>query len=155
MTLFAKNNLVFYCPLNGEIAPLSKTPSDAFSHDLLGTGIVIFPNENKVYAPTDAKINFIFPTKHAIGFETKSGYEYLIHVGIDTNQLKGNGFKLHVQSGDYVKQGQLLLDFDLDLIQSHGLSIATPVVFPNASQIDVLKYGQAKANDKLLIVKRK
>lgn len=100
MGLFSKHNLIFLSPLDGEAAPLSKIPDHAFSQGLLGAGLVIFPTKNKVYAPTDGKIDFIFPTKHAIGFETKEGFEYLIHVGIDTYKLKGDGFQLHVEAGD-------------------------------------------------------
>lgn len=157
MGLFSKHNLTFHCPLDGEAAPLSKIPDHAFSQGLLGAGLVIFPTKNKVYAPTDGKVDFIFPTKHAIGFETKEGFEYLIHVGIDTYKLGGEGFQLHVEAGDHVTQGQLLLEFDPERILYQGLSTATPIVFPNAHKdcIDVLKYGTVNANDELLTLKRK
>ncbi|MCQ4987213.1 PTS glucose transporter subunit IIA, partial [Anaerostipes caccae] len=88
MALLSKGKEVFGCPMDGEVRPLSETPDRAFADGLLGDGVVIFPSGDKVFALSAAKVNFTFPTRHAVGLETKSGYEYLIHVGINTNQLK-------------------------------------------------------------------
>lgn len=157
MSLFSKHVLHFYCPMDGEAAPLSETPDYAFSQEMMGRGVVIFPTGNKVYAPTDAKIDFTFPTRHAIALKAKSGEEYLIHVGIDTYKLNGKGFMLHVKSGDIVQHGQLLLEFDLDYINSQGLSPATPIVFPDVykKKLEIETFGPVSANDKLLEIRKK
>lgn len=156
MSLFSKHILDFYCPIEGTSAPLSKTPDCSFSKELMGCGVVIFPTDNKVYAPTDAKIDFIFPTKHALALKAKSGEEYLIHVGIDTYKLKGEGFTLHVKPGEFVKQGELLMEFNLNYIKTQGLSPATPIIFPNAEKknLTILSFGSVVAHEKILEIKR-
>lgn len=156
MALFSKGKEVFGCPMDGEVRPLNETPDRAFAEGLLGDGVVIFPSGDKVFAPSAAKVNFTFPTRHAVGLETKSGYEYLIHVGINTNQLRGEGFYIYVEPGDYVNKGQLLLEFDQKLLKEKNLSEATPIVFANVERdnIEVLKAGRVKANEDLMVVKK-
>lgn len=156
MALFSRGKEVFGCPMDGEVRPLEETPDEAFAKGLLGDGAVVFPSGDKVFAPSDAKVNFMFPTRHAIGLETKSGHEYLIHVGIDTNKLKGEGFHIYVEPGDFVNKGQLLLEFDRELLRERKLSEATPIVFANVEKdnIEVLRAGKVKANEDLMIVKK-
>lgn len=156
MALFSKGKEIFSCPIEGEVQPLHNTPDGAFAQGMMGDGIVIFPTGKQVFAPADARVNFTFPTRHAMQLETTSGIEFLIHVGIDTNTLKGEGFQVFVGPKEMVKKGQLLMEFDIELIQHHALSTATPVVFANVNKenIEVLKDGYVNAKEDLLIVKK-
>ena len=99
----------------------------------MGEGVVIEPSGNKVYAPCDATVTALFSTLHAVGLTTDDGVEVLVHVGMDTVELNGEGFTAYVAQGDRVRAGQLLLEFDADLIRSKGYSLATPFVVANAS----------------------
>ncbi len=100
----------------------------------MGDGFVVFPEDNAVYAPCDASVEVVFPTKHAIGLTSEKGNEILIHVGLDTVTLNGEGFTTFVEVGDKVTKGQKLLEFDSEFIKSKGLSTATPVVFTNMTE---------------------
>ncbi|KFI03210.1 glucose-specific PTS transporter subunit IIBC [Bacillus spizizenii] len=133
----------FIYPLKGETVSLTDVPDQVFSKKMMGEGFAIDPSEGKVVAPADGEIVSIFPTKHAIGFMSAGGTEILIHVGIDTVKLNGEGFKAHVTSGQAVKQGELLLTFDLDYIKQHAASAVTPVIFTNVSEED-MKHIQMK-----------
>lgn len=133
----------FIYPLKGETVSLGDVPDQVFSERMMGEGFAINPTEGKVVAPADGEIVSIFPTKHAIGFMSAGGTEILIHVGIDTVKLNGEGFEAHVTSGQAVKQGELLLTFDLDYIKQHAASAVTPVIFTNISE-DNMKHIQMK-----------
>ena len=148
-------NEVIYSPLKGDIKLISETPDPTFAQKMMGDGIVIFPTEGKVYAPCDCTVQFIFPTKHAIGLKSNNGIEMLIHIGIDTVKLNGEGFTIHVQDGDEIKRGDLLIEFDLDFISSHAPSCATPLVFTNLDdhQIELLKLGHVSYHDEIIRVK--
>ncbi|MGV4321975.1 glucose-specific PTS transporter subunit IIBC [Bacillus mojavensis] len=124
----------FIYPVQGEILSLSDVPDPVFSEKMMGEGFAIDPTEGKVVAPADGEIVSIFPTKHAIGFTSAGGTEILIHVGIDTVKLNGKGFEAHVTSGQTVKQGELLLTFDLNDIKQHAASAITPIIFTNVSE---------------------
>jgi PTS system beta-glucosides-specific IIC component len=126
-------------PIQGEILPLSKVKDSAFSEGLLGQGFGIEPSEGKVYAPCDGTIMTLFPTKHAIGLISDNGAEVLIHVGLDTVKLDGQYFESHVEQGQHVKQGDLLLTFDIDAIKAAGFSVQTPVIITNTQDyVDVV-----------------
>jgi PTS system beta-glucosides-specific IIC component len=126
-------------PIQGEILPLSKVKDSAFSEGLLGQGFGIEPSEGKVYAPCDGTIMTLFPTKHAIGLISDNGAEVLIHVGLDTVKLDGQYFESHVEQGQHVKQGDLLLTFDIDAIKATGFSVQTPVIITNTQDyVDVV-----------------
>ncbi|MGY0431393.1 glucose-specific PTS transporter subunit IIBC [Bacillus rugosus] len=133
----------FIYPLKGETVSLTDVPDQVFSEKMMGEGFAIDPSEGKVVAPADGEIVSIFPTKHAIGFMSAGGTEILIHVGIDTVKLNGEGFETYVTSGQAVKQGELLLTFNLDYIKQHAVSAVTPVIFTNASEED-MKHIQMK-----------
>ncbi|WP_069839759.1 glucose-specific PTS transporter subunit IIBC [Bacillus sp. F56] len=133
----------FIYPLKGETVSLGDVPDQVFSEKMMGEGFAIIPSEGKVVAPADGEIVSIFPTKHAIGFMSAGGTEILIHVGIDTVKLNGEGFEAHVTSGQAVKQGELLLTFDLNYIKQHAASAVTPVIFTNISE-DNMKHIQMK-----------
>lgn len=124
----------FVLPINGRVIPLADVPDQAFSEKMMGDGFAIDPIGNMVVAPVDGKIETIFPTKHAIGLKTENGYEILIHVGLDTVKLNGEGFDVLVNAGDKVKKGQKLMSFDLDKIKREVPSVITPVVFTNLNE---------------------
>ncbi|HEL0597366.1 TPA: PTS beta-glucoside transporter subunit IIBCA [Streptococcus equi subsp. zooepidemicus] len=130
--LSAKQSI--YAPMVGTVLPLSEVPDETFSSKLLGEGLAILPNEEYVYAPFDGEVITLFPTKHAIALKNAKGVDVLIHVGIDTVELKGQGFEQLVKAGDTVKQGQPLLRIDLELIGSKGYSLVTPFVVTNSSE---------------------
>ncbi|MBG3395597.1 PTS transporter subunit IIABC [Staphylococcus aureus] len=119
---------IVHAPLTGEVTPLSEVPDQVFSEKMMGDGIAIKPSQGEVRAPFNGKIQMIFPTKHAIGLVSDSGLELLIHIGLDTVKLNGEGFTLHVEEGQEVKQGDLLINFDLDYIRNHAKSDITPII---------------------------
>ncbi|HIA7013691.1 TPA: glucose-specific PTS transporter subunit IIBC, partial [Staphylococcus aureus] len=119
---------IVHAPLTGEVTPLSEVPDQVFSEKMMGDGIAIKPSQGEVRAPFNGKVQMIFPTKHAIGLVSDSGLELLIHIGLDTVKLNGEGFTLHVEEGQEVKQGDLLINFDLDYIRNHAKSDITPII---------------------------
>jgi len=126
------NILDILAPISGTLVHLENVPDPAFAGKHMGEGIAIQPNEGKLYAPFDGTVAHVMDkSKHAIILEHSSGIQLLIHIGLDTVSLKGQGFTLHVQSGDMIQAGQLLIEFDTDMIQSSGLSIITPVIVPD------------------------
>ncbi|MDR1771727.1 MAG: beta-glucoside-specific PTS transporter subunit IIABC [Hungatella sp.] len=118
-------------PLKGKIVQLDQVKDNAFSSGALGKGVAVLPEEGVLYAPADGTITALFPTGHAIGMMTSEGAEVLIHVGMDTVQLNGKGFTMSAAVGDYVKKGQELLRFDLEMIGEAGYSLVTPVLVSN------------------------
>ncbi len=122
---------VLKSPLTGNIVALKDVPDEVFSSGLLGKGIAVEPTVGKVIAPADAEVTTLFPTGHAIGLSTSKGAEMLIHIGMDTVKMEGRGFKTHVAQGDHVKQGQLLIEFDIDMIKKAGYPVITPVLVTN------------------------
>lgn len=124
----------FYCPMKGAIAPITEINEPAFSEKMMGDGVFFIPEEGKVYAPCDCEISFVFPTRHAIGLKTESGLEALIHVGLDTVSLEGEGFDVKVHEADKVKKGDLLMEFDLDYIKEHATGIETPFLITNLEE---------------------
>ncbi|WP_058486553.1 glucose PTS transporter subunit IIA [Defluviitalea phaphyphila] len=142
------------CPLDGKVVELSEVPDQVFAGKMMGDGYAIIPKDNKVYAPIDGKIEVLFPTKHAIAIKTSEGLEVLIHIGIDTVNLKGEGFIAYVNQGDTVKKGDLLLEFDTAIIKEKAKSHITPVVLTNmdiVSDISV-NFGDKTHGDKVVTV---
>ncbi|MCM1127463.1 MAG: beta-glucoside-specific PTS transporter subunit IIABC [Lachnospiraceae bacterium] len=141
-----------YAPITGKMIPLSDVEDEVFSSGALGGGVAFVPSVGEVYAPCDGVIATFFPTGHAIGMTAEDGAEVLIHVGMDTVALKGEGFTPMAKEGDKVKKGQLLLKFDIDLITQKGYKTVTPVILTNV-EADNLKpsdYGEVSAGDKAL-----
>jgi PTS system D-glucosamine-specific IIC component len=124
----------FVAPLKGELKPITEVPDQVFAGKMMGDGFAIVPAEGTIVSPVNGKIVNLFPTKHAIGILSDSGREILIHVGIDTVNLKGQGFETLVSENDIVDQGQPLLKVDLDYIKEHATSTITPVVFTNLAE---------------------
>ena len=123
--------VVISSPIKGETIKLEDIEDAAFATGVLGQGLAIKPTEGKVVSPVSGEITTLFPSLHAIGITSDEGVEILIHVGLDTVQLEGKGFKAHVKQGDKIVKGQELVTFDIDFIQESGYSIVTPVVVTN------------------------
>lgn len=115
-------------PMNGQAVPLEQVPDEVFSQKVLGDGLAIIPSEGKIYSPVDGEISSIAETKHAYGFTSADGLEVLVHFGLETVSLKGEGFTPHVQEGDKVKTGDLVAEVDVELLKSKGLNLITPVL---------------------------
>lgn len=124
-------------PITGRVVDLSEVPDPVFAEKMVGDGVAIYPTGNKVVAPCDGKVVQIFPTNHAVGIETTSGVDLLIHVGIDTVELKGEGFKRMVEEGTVVKKGDVLLEMDLEKIKAAGKPIITPFIITNADAVTI------------------
>ncbi|MBS4196295.1 N-acetylglucosamine-specific PTS transporter subunit IIBC [Lederbergia citri] len=134
----------FVMPITGEVVPITDVPDQVFSQKMMGDGFAIIPEKGTVVSPVDGEILNVFPTKHAIGIQSSQGYEILIHVGIDTVNLKGEGFTIHVNDGEHVSKGQELLTFDLDYIKKHATSEITPIIFTNLTKLNVRKQGKVE-----------
>ena len=150
----ARENEVFVAPIKGEIKPITEVPDQVFAGKMMGDGFAIVPAEGIVVSPVDGKIVNLFPTKHAIGILSDTGREILIHVGIDTVNLKGQGFETLVSENDIVEQGQPLLKVDLNYIKEHATSTITPIVFTNLAEgekIVINKQGQVEVKQEGII----
>lgn len=130
-TATASTDLEVLSPLDGTVVPLSETPDAAFAEGALGDGVAILPRSGALYAPFDATIAAAFPTGHAIGLRHADGAEVLIHIGIDTVKLGGRHFDVKVTTGQQVKAGDLLVEFDGDAIEKAGYDLTTPIVVTN------------------------
>ena len=142
-------------PLTGKVLPLSEVPDQVFSSGVMGKGIAIDPELGELVAPADGEITTIFPTGHAVGITTTDGAEILIHIGMDTVELNGNGFEILVKQGDLVKAGDLLIRFDIEAIRAAGYSVITPVVITNTDAFaDILELDQKEiiANEDVLAI---
>lgn len=149
-----KGEDVFVSPLKGEIKPITDVPDAVFSGKMMGDGFAILPSEGTVVSPVDGKIVNFFPTKHALGILSDSGREILIHFGIDTVNLKGEGFEALVKEDDRVQKGQPVLKVDLDSVKEKVPSIMTPIVFTNLAegeQIVIQKQGNVDAGEENII----
>lgn len=118
-------------PVKGNVVALGNVKDEVFSTEAMGKGVAIEPSEGKVYAPADGEITTFFPTGHAIGMTTEGGVEILIHVGMDTVEMNGDGFTPKAKQGDHVKKGDLLLEFDMAKIKAAGHPVTTPVIITN------------------------
>lgn len=123
-------------PIKGNLIPLSEVSDDVFSQKMLGDGFAVKPTGQEVVAPVSGTITTLFPTKHAIGIKTDEALEVLIHLGIDTVELKGEPFKLFVEQGDSVKAGDKLAEMDIANVADHGLDNTVMVVY---TSMDLLK----------------
>lgn len=147
--------VIIQSPMIGTVLPLSQVSDEAFASEAMGKGIAIIPEEGKVFSPVDGTIAMVFGTKHAIGLVSESGVEVLIHVGIDTVKLNGQYFNAYVESGQVVKKGDLLLEFDMDAIKEAGFSLETPVIITNTQQyLDIIETEESliQVNKELLTI---
>ena len=118
-------------PLTGQAKELSQATDPVFAQGVMGQGVLIQPSEGKLLAPVDGTVSVLFPTKHAVGLSSTDGVELLMHIGMDTVNLEGQGFTAHVAQGDSVKAGDLLITFDMEAIQAAGYPTETPVIITN------------------------
>lgn len=132
-----KNKVQVFSPLNGQVVPLEQVPDPVFSQKMMGEGVAIMPTGGDVVAPIDGTVVLISKTKHAIGIRTRDDIEVLIHVGLETVALKGEGFSVFVNEGDTVSVGQKLMEVDWDVIKDKVPSIITPVVITNSADRSV------------------
>ncbi len=142
-----------YSPLKGKAILMADVPDETFASDVLGVGAAVEPTEGKVVAPADGEVSTLFDTHHAIGLTLDNGMEMLIHVGINTVELNGEGYKAHVSEGDKVTRGQTLITFDIPLIKSKGYPVITPVIITNPddySDIHKAADGDVDYLDKLI-----
>lgn len=121
----------FEAPVAGSLIPIAEVRDTAFSQKMVGDGFAIIPESNTVYAPWSGTVAACFDTNHAVGIVTENGDEVLIHIGIDTVKLKGEGFRSFVKQGQKVKQGEKLMEFNRELIHSRGLDPVVILIFPN------------------------
>ncbi|MCC0648523.1 PTS glucose transporter subunit IIA [Clostridioides sp. ZZV15-6598] len=128
-------------PISGKVIELSKIPDAVFSQKLMGEGVAIDSTGDIVYAPANGKVAVVAETKHAFVIELENGMELLIHVGLDTVNLKGEGFEALVSVGDQVKEGAPMLKIDRSLIESNGISLITPVTITNHSEYNMNTYN--------------
>lgn len=147
--------IVISSPITGTAADLGTAPDEAFAQRMMGDGAVVTPEEACVCAPEDGEVAFVFDTKHAIGYLTDSGVSLLIHVGIDTVKLNGEGFEVLVENGQKVKKGQPMLKLDLEYLKANAPSLASPILcteLEDNQRIRLLKEGPVKAGEPLFEV---
>lgn len=148
-------SIVISSPVNGLAADLSTVPDVAFAERMMGDGVAITPQDSFVYAPEDGEVAFVFDTNHAVGFLTDSGISLLIHIGVDTVQLKGKGFEALVQAGQKVKKGDPMLKLDLDYLKEHAPSIISPILCTELKEnerIHLVKEGNIRAGETLFTI---
>ena len=147
-SLFGKKKNTFASPFTGTLCSITETPDEVFAEKMNGDGFMVQPADGDVYAPADSTVNFIFETKHALGLTAADGTEYLLHIGVDTVNLKGNGFTVFVKEGQAVKKGEKLMSFDTAYVKANASSDACLCVFtglPECKTVALLKKGAVKA----------
>lgn len=142
---FNKKNKIL-SPFTGECISLEKVPDDAFSQKLLGDGVAVVPNDGRLVAPTNCTVDQIFDTLHAYVLKTSDNLEILIHIGINTVELKGKGFDNKVSQGQKLNPGDLISVIDIDYIKREGYSLYTPIIFTNHDNFNLeFKFGTVEA----------
>lgn len=146
-------------PMTGKLINLNQVNDPTFASGLMGKGAAIIPTIGETVAPEDGEVVSLFRTKHAIGFQTQSGAEILIHIGIDTVKLDGQHFEAHVEAGQKVKKGDRLVSFDIEAIKQAGFEVTTPIIITNSNDyIDVqciFKQDDVQQGDALLALSAK
>lgn len=139
-------NVQLFNPVDGEIIPIEEVSDPVFSQKMMGDGFGIEPDNGKVYSPVKGKVVSIFPTKHALGLELDNGIEILVHIGVDTVELEGGPFEIHVKEGDKVTSETLLASVDLEGVTAAGKDNTIIIVFTNMDVVEnytLSKTGQA------------
>lgn len=148
-------SVVISSPMDGKVFELSEVPDEAFSRKMVGDGVAITPSDGNIYAPEDGEVVFVYDTKHAIGFLTDTGVSLLLHIGIDTVKLNGQGFEVMAESGQKVHKGDLLMRASLPYLRENVPSLMSPVILSEMNEyqeIRILKKGQIKAGEELFAV---
>ena len=152
----AKQDAVLAAHMNGTVVPMAEVQDEAFSNCILGDGVAIEPSEGKLYAPADGEVDNLFDTHHAVGLVTPEGVEILLHIGINTVELGGKHFEAHVEVGQQVKKGDLLISFDMEAIKAAGYLLTTPMIICNTEDYQSVAptaSGEIQAGAALLEVK--
>lgn len=156
MSLFRrKHEFEIYSPLQGLSIPLSEVKDGVFSEELLGKGCAIRPESENVYSPVNGKVEMVFPTGHAVGVKAADGVEVLIHIGLETVNMNGEGFQVHVQQGDAVKIGDPLVTFSKEKIEKAGYDPVTMLIISNTKdfkEVKQVKQGSIETKEPLLQV---
>ena len=151
----AKSTIIISSPITGNADDLSAVPDEAFAGRMMGDGAAVTPTEAIITAPEDGEVAFVFDTKHAIGFETESGVELLIHVGVDTVSLNGEGFEVFVENGQKVKKGDAMMKINIPYLTEHAPSLCSPVLctdLDDNQKIRLLAKGEIKAGEPLFAI---
>ena len=141
------NAPAFVSPREGKVMPLSEVEDRVFSKGLMGEGFAVELSNGTIRAPFDGEVIMTFPTKHAIGLRRNDGVEVLIHIGMDTVELNGEGFRMDVAQGDRVSAGDVLVEVDLDTVRKAGKSVVSPVVFTSGGHVALNKQGKVRPGD--------
>lgn len=144
-------------PAKGKAVPLSEVNDPTFAEEMLGKGVAVIPAEGRICAPADGKIDMVFDTLHAVSMVTDYGAEVLIHVGLDTVKMNGEGFKGHVKSGDHVKKGDLLLELDLEKVKAAGYDTITPMIVcntPDYASVEALAGKEVVVGDDVAVLRK-
>ena len=140
--LFGKKTMpteeVIYSPVNGRVVNIEEVQDPTFSQKMMGDGIAVKPTDGKVVSPVNGEVMQVFPTKHAVGIKGESGIEILIHIGLETVGMNGEGFESHVKAGAKVKVGQPLITFDLERVNQKAVDDVIPVVITNMDHVETL-----------------
>jgi glucose-specific phosphotransferase system IIA component len=152
--IFKAKKQMLVSPADGDVVELSEVPDEVFSQKMAGDGLAIFPRSNTFVAPVNGVITKIFSTNHAFAIKTKSGLEVLVHIGLDTVALNGEGFKRLAEEGDKVSVGKPIISADLEFIESQGKNIITPIVINHEKELSITsdKVRTIREGDNLLEV---
>jgi PTS system IIA component, Glc family (TC 4.A.1) len=139
--IFKKNckKLLIKAPVDGDIVDIVEVPDEVFAQKLVGDGVAVNPKSDIFVSPVNGVITTVFPTKHAIGIKTLEGIEIMIHVGVDTVKLNGEGFTTFINEGDKVKVGDKLLQINRSVLESKAKSLISPIIITNMGKIKEFK----------------
>ena len=148
----AENIHKLYSPFQGVLKPITEAPDEAFASKAMGDGYLVMPENGTVVAPEDGEVMFVFPSKHAIGLKAADGTEYLLHIGVDTVKLNGEGFTVFVSDGQKIKKGEKLMEFDPAYIREHAVSDACIVIFTGLTEGESLSLEGEKQVKRLELI---
>jgi glucose-specific phosphotransferase system IIA component len=140
-------------PLSGTVVPLEEVADEVFSEKVMGDGVAVRPTRGRVLAPTSGTIEKLFPGGHGVVIETPDGLQILVHVGLDTVELKGDGFEVHAAEGETVGEGRLLVTVDLDRMAELKVDLVSPVVVISGHRIEAVASGKVAAGEDLFEVR--
>ena len=148
-------NVLILSPLTGRAVPLEEVPDPVFSQKIIGDGMAVIPSDGRIVSPVDAQVVSVADTAHAYGLKTEDGIELLIHAGIDTVKMNGEGFETFVETGAKVKKGDKLLSFDMDLVKEKGYKTQTMFLVADAKgkEVEVVEAADADNNTKIMNLK--
>lgn len=152
------DSIIVKSPIKGKILSLEEVPDEVFAQKLLGEGIAMIPEEGVIYSPVDGEVVQLFmPSKHAIGIRSNEGVEVLIHIGIDTVSMNGDGFEAFVDTGSTVTCGQELIRFDIDKVEKNAKTAITPIIITNSHElknINIIANGNIGVGEEIIKVEK-